>query len=294
VSDKTVTIIGVGDMGIALAATALDAGYEVTLWNRSPGRLDPFRDGAARIAGSPAEAVAASAVTIVMLADHDSAWEVMDTEAVRDVAGGRVIINLMSGDTDLARAFEGWVVERGSRYLDGRIGCYPSDIATERSAMIYGGDAEAFAACEPLLRAFASRAQYVGPDVNAPNVLAAAMFSVYHHAVNLPYYEAIAYVARHGVSPADCLPLAQQQLEIAAAAIERGTKLCLADDYAGDQASLNTHLRALRRSQVALDEVRAPHPITDGMTDCVAEAVATGRGSQQLAGVFAYLRDKPD
>ena len=229
----------------------------------------------------------------MVLADHDSAWEVMDTEAVRDVAGGRVIVNLMSGDTELARAFEAWAVERGSRYLDGRIGCYPSDIATERSAMICGGDAEAFAACEPLLRAFASRMQYVGADVNAPNVLAAAIFSVYHHAVNLPYYEAIAYAARHGVSPADCLPLAQQQLEIAAAAIERGTRLCLADDdYVGDQASLDTHLRALRRSQLVFDEAGAPHPITDGMTDCVADAVAAGRGSQQLAGVFAHLRDK--
>ena len=62
-SDKTVTIIGVGDMGTALAATALGPGYEVTLWNRSPGRLEPFRDTAARIAGSPAEAVAASAVS---------------------------------------------------------------------------------------------------------------------------------------------------------------------------------------------------------------------------------------
>ena len=292
-SDRTVSVIGIGDMGTALAAVALEAGYEVTLWNRSPGRLEPFRDTAARIAGSPAEAVAASGVSLVILADHDAAWEVMDTEAVRAVVGGRVIINLMSGDSQLAKAFETWTVERGARYLDGRIGCYPSDIATERSAMIYGGDADVFAAYEPLLRALAPRAQYIGADVNAPNVLAAAMFTVYHHAVHLPYYEAIAYAARYGVSPADCLPLALQQLEIAAAAIERGTRLCVADDYDGDQAVLDTHLRALRRSQVALDEVGAPHPITDGMTDCVAEAVAAGRGRQQLAGTFAFLRDKP-
>lgn len=289
--DRTVSVIGIGDMGTALAATALEAGYEVTIWNRSPARLEPFRGTAARIAESPAGAVAASAVSIVILADHDAAWEVMDTEPVRPLLAGRVIINLMSGDAELAKQFEAWASEHGARYLDGRIGCYPSDIATELSAMIYGGDADAFTECEPLLRSFAPRMQYAGGDVSAPNVLAAAMFSLYHHAVNLPYYEAIAYAARLGVSPADCLPLAQQQLEIAAAAIERGTRQCLDDDYEGDQSSLQTHLVALRRTQTALDAAQAPHVITDGMIECVREAVADGRGSQQMAGVFAFLRD---
>jgi hypothetical protein len=35
----------------------------------------------------------------------------------------RVIINLMSGDAELAKQFEAWVGEHGARYLDGRIGC---------------------------------------------------------------------------------------------------------------------------------------------------------------------------
>jgi 3-hydroxyisobutyrate dehydrogenase-like beta-hydroxyacid dehydrogenase len=292
VSDGTATVIGIGDMGTALAAAALEAGYKLTIWNRSPPRLEPFRGTAARIADSPADAVAASTVSIVILADHEAAWEVMDTESVRPLLDGRVIINLMSGDSALAKQFEGWANEHGARYLDGRIGCYPSDIGTELSAMIYGGDTDAFTECEPLLHSFAPKMQYVGSDVSAPNVLAAAMFSLYHHAVNLPYYEAIAYAARLGVSPAACLPLAQQQLEIAAAAIERGTRQCLADDYEGDQSSLQTHLVALRRTQTALDAAQAPHVITDGMIDCLREAVAAGRGAQQMAGVFPFLRDK--
>lgn len=291
-NDNTVSIIGVGDMGTALANTALAGGYEVTLWNRTAARVEPFRDTAARIADSAADAVAASTVSVLILADYAVAREVMDTDSVRPLLPGRVIVNLISGGPDVADEFGSWATGYGARYLDGRIGSYPSDIGAETSAMIYGGDAEAFADCEPLLRCFAPEMRYVGSDLRAANALAAAMFSLYHHAVNESYYEAIAFAARYGVSPADCLPLARQQLRIAAQALGRGTEMCLEDRYDGDQSSLETHLGALGRTQRALIDAGAPHAITDGMMVHLEQAVATGRGSQQLAGLFPFLRDK--
>lgn len=291
-SDNTVSIIGVGDMGAALASTALAAGYAVTLWNRTPARVEPFRDTAARIADAPADAVAASSVSVLILADYAAAWEVMDSDLVRPQLSGRVIVNLISGEPQLADEFGTWVSEHGGRYLDGRIGSYPSDIGSENSAMIYGGDAEAFAECEPLLRCFAPELRYIGSDIRAANALAAAMYSMYHHAVNESYYEAIAFAARYGVSPADCLPLARQQLRIAAKALGRGTQMCLEDRYEGDQSSLETHLAALGRTQRVLIAAGAPHAITDGMMRHLEEAVAAGLGSQQLAGLFPFLRDR--
>jgi 3-hydroxyisobutyrate dehydrogenase-like beta-hydroxyacid dehydrogenase len=290
-SDNSVSIIGVGDMGTALARTALAGGYEVTLWNRSPARVEPFRDTTARVAGSPAEAVAASSVSVLILSDYAVASEVTDTEAVRPQLSGRVIVNLISGEPQPADEYGNWVRTHGGSYLDGRIGCYPSDIGTDNSAMIYGGDADALAECEPLLRCLAPEMRYVGSDIRAANALAAAMFSMYHHAVNESYYEAIAFAARYGVSAADCLPLARQQLRIAAEAIGRGTQMCLEDRYEGDQSALETHLGALRRTQRALDAAGAPHAITDGMMKHLEGAVAAGLGSQQLAGVFPFLRD---
>jgi 3-hydroxyisobutyrate dehydrogenase-like beta-hydroxyacid dehydrogenase len=291
-SDSTVSIVGVGDMGKALASTALDAGYRVTLWNRTAARVEPFRDTSARIADSPADAVGASSVSVLILADYAAAWEVMDRDSVRPLLTGRVIVNLISGEPQLADEFGTWVGEHGARYLDGRIGCYPSDIGTPNSAMIYGGDAEAFAACEPLLQCFAPEMRYIGSDIRAANALAAAMYSMYHHAVNESYYEAIAFAARYGVSPADCLPLARQQLRIAAEALDRGTQMCLDDHYEGDQSSLETHLGALGRTHRVLIAAGAPHAITDGMMKHLEEAVAAGLGSQQLAGLFPFLRDR--
>ncbi|MEV4184161.1 NAD(P)-binding domain-containing protein, partial [Streptosporangium canum] len=37
---KSVTVIGLGPMGQAMADAYLDGGYEVTVWNRTAGRAD--------------------------------------------------------------------------------------------------------------------------------------------------------------------------------------------------------------------------------------------------------------
>lgn len=50
----TVTVIGLGPMGRAMAAAYLDAGYEVTVWNRSPGKdTELVARGARRPAAPP-------------------------------------------------------------------------------------------------------------------------------------------------------------------------------------------------------------------------------------------------
>ena len=45
-----VTIIGLGDMGTALAEAALSKHYEVSVWNRSPGKTKGLEDGGAEVA----------------------------------------------------------------------------------------------------------------------------------------------------------------------------------------------------------------------------------------------------
>ncbi|MGI9521703.1 MAG: NAD(P)-binding domain-containing protein, partial [Hyphomicrobiaceae bacterium] len=40
---KKVSVLGLGDMGAALARTLIANGYDVTVWNRSPERSEAFR-----------------------------------------------------------------------------------------------------------------------------------------------------------------------------------------------------------------------------------------------------------
>jgi 3-hydroxyisobutyrate dehydrogenase-like beta-hydroxyacid dehydrogenase len=54
---KTISYIGLGTMGSGMAANLLKAGYDLTVWNRSARKCEPFARKGARVAGTPADAV---------------------------------------------------------------------------------------------------------------------------------------------------------------------------------------------------------------------------------------------
>ena len=67
----TVTVFGLGPMGQALSGALLDANYRTTVWNRTESKADAVRARGAAWAATPAEAVAASDVTLINVVDHD-------------------------------------------------------------------------------------------------------------------------------------------------------------------------------------------------------------------------------
>ena len=66
-----IAFLGLGQMGAPMAPRLLQAGHELTVWNRTPDRAKPLVAAGARVAGSPAEAGATAAFAITMLDASD-------------------------------------------------------------------------------------------------------------------------------------------------------------------------------------------------------------------------------
>ncbi len=67
-----VGLVGLGAMGSRMARRLLDAGHELTVWNRSASRAEPLADAGAAVAESPAEAARAAEVVLIMVRDGDA------------------------------------------------------------------------------------------------------------------------------------------------------------------------------------------------------------------------------
>ena len=78
-----VAVIGLGGMGSRLARRLIDAGHELTVWNRTREKAEPL---GVPVADSPAEAAARSDVVITMVADPPALAAV--TEGPEGVAAG--------------------------------------------------------------------------------------------------------------------------------------------------------------------------------------------------------------
>jgi 3-hydroxyisobutyrate dehydrogenase-like beta-hydroxyacid dehydrogenase len=100
-SKPSVTVIGLGAMGSALASAVLTAGYPTAVWNRSPERTQPLVAAGAVAAATPAEAIEASRLVIVCLLDMASVTDVLDP--AKDALAGRVLVNLTNGTPAQAR-----------------------------------------------------------------------------------------------------------------------------------------------------------------------------------------------
>lgn len=158
---STVTVLGLGAMGAALAKAQRSAGNDVVVWNRTASKA-PWLDAlGARREGSLAKAVGASDAVIVCLLNDGSVSEVLGS--VANELRGRVVVNLTSGTPDQARAQARWSAQHGAVYLDGGIMAVPLMIGTSHAMVLYSGDERAFGLLAPILESF-GRAHFVGTD----------------------------------------------------------------------------------------------------------------------------------
>jgi 3-hydroxyisobutyrate dehydrogenase len=78
-----VAVIGLGEMGRRVARRLLDAGHELTVWNRTAAKAEPL---GVPVAASPAEAASQAKIVITMVADPPALQAV--TEGPEGVAAG--------------------------------------------------------------------------------------------------------------------------------------------------------------------------------------------------------------
>lgn len=134
---SSVSVVGLGAMGTALADALLAAGHTTTVWNRTPAKADPLVERGARRAGSVAEAAGAAEVVVFCVLGYADVHTLVD--AAQDALRGRVVVNLTNGSPDEARELADKVRALGAEYLDGGIMAVPAMIGRPEALVLYSG-----------------------------------------------------------------------------------------------------------------------------------------------------------
>ena len=105
-------------MGAPMVRNLLDAGYPMTLWNRTGSKCEPFADEAI-IAGTPEDAVRDADIVITMLENGDVVDNVMVAQGgIAALKAGAVYIDMSSVQPSLARRHAALAQEQGAGYVD--------------------------------------------------------------------------------------------------------------------------------------------------------------------------------
>ena len=110
----TVAFLGLGRMGVLMARHILDAGHELVVWNRTPGKADDLIATGASEAPSPAEAANDADAVVLMLFGPDAVREVLP-QVLRE---GLLVVDCSTVGPEAAREFGRVAAEEGARYVD--------------------------------------------------------------------------------------------------------------------------------------------------------------------------------
>jgi len=169
------SVIGLGNMGAALAFTLLRSGRSVTVWNRSAEKAAPLVEAGAAPASSPEEAIAASEATIVCIKTHKTT-----TELLKPLSGqlsGKTILDLSTGGAEEAKELVEMLTTAGAQWHIGMINAYPSGIGKAETAILCAGPPEVWDRWGDAIRAPGGASAHVGTEAAAIPGLFAAMFT---------------------------------------------------------------------------------------------------------------------
>lgn len=161
-----VAVLGLGEMGSALANAFAGGGHPTTVWNRTPGKANSAVGNGAREAATAREAVAASELVVVSVQSNAVAHDILESAA--EVIAGRTVLNLTDGTSSEARAVADRVTENNAEYLHGQIMTIAPGVGQPESMLFYGGSEPAYQRYHSALTLLGGRGRYVSGDVGVP------------------------------------------------------------------------------------------------------------------------------
>ncbi|MFF3426463.1 NAD(P)-dependent oxidoreductase [Streptomyces sp. NPDC002602] len=202
------TLLGLGDMGTALARTWLAAGHPLTVWNRTTAKAEALAAEGARVAATPAEAVAANELVVLCLLDDASVGSTLDGVDLR----GRDLVDLTTGTPAEGRSRAAWAEARGARFIDAGIMATPSMIGVPEAGgyVFYSGSRPLFDRHRATLEVPAG-SRFVGEDPGHAALHDVALLSAMY-GLFAGISHAYALIEGEDVAPKDLAPLLSQWL----------------------------------------------------------------------------------
>ena len=201
---KSLSIIGLGPMGQAMATVYLNEGYRITVWNRTASRGHDLVEKGAIQASTVADAIRASELIILSLTDYGAMYDILSKS--EDALAGRIIVNLSSDTPDKSREAATWLKSHGAKLLVGGIMVPAELVGKDGSYVFYSGQKTVFETHEVTL-GLIGKPDYVGEDPGLAQLYYQAQLDIFLTSL-AAYLHATALVGSAGVSAKTFLPYA--------------------------------------------------------------------------------------
>ncbi|PWK90094.1 3-hydroxyisobutyrate dehydrogenase-like beta-hydroxyacid dehydrogenase [Lentzea atacamensis] len=280
-TSEAITVLGLGNLGRALAETFLRHGHSTTVWNRSAAKASGL---AATVAATPAEAVADGDLVVVAVLDNQVAQQVLRGVDMR----GRALVNLTSGTPDEARELARWAEDNGAKYLHGAVYAVPQTIGTAESSINYSGSPAVHERWQKQL-ALLGKVTFLGEDAGRASGYDVAILSGMYGLIG-GFLHAAALARAGGIKAAELTPMMLSWLTDMHPALVTFAEEIDNGNYAGGESSLAMNQSGLAMLIRAAETQGVPFAALDELKALVDRQVADGHGEESLARAVESFR----
>ena len=163
--NETIGFAGLGLMGRRMAARLVDEGWDVIVWNRSPGAADELVAAGAKEASSPVDLGAAATIVVSMVADDAAIDDVYlgDNGILAGMAEGGLVIEMSTTSIRATRALAEAASDRGIAVVDAPVFGSTEPARTGNLTIVVGGNDGDVERAQPVLKDLGKVIFHLGP-----------------------------------------------------------------------------------------------------------------------------------
>jgi 3-hydroxyisobutyrate dehydrogenase-like beta-hydroxyacid dehydrogenase len=277
--------IGLGGMGRAMAHNLLAAGHELTVYNRTHARAEPFREKGAHVAESPAEAARGKQAVITMLADDKAVEEIVFGEEglIKGLAAGGVHVSSSTCSVDLSKRLAATHHGLGQGYVAAPVFGRPDAAAARQLWVVAAGHHADVDRCLPIFDAIGRGVSRLGEDAPSANVVKLAGNFIIAAMIEA-LAEAFTLASKSGVEPtvfSDVFRSVMTRTPL----FERYAGIIADKSYLPAGFKMYLGLKDMNLALAAGTAAEVPMPLASLLRDQMLSAVAQGRGDLDWAAL---------
>jgi 3-hydroxyisobutyrate dehydrogenase-like beta-hydroxyacid dehydrogenase len=156
--------IGMGGMGSRMAGRLLDAGYDLTVYNRERASTRPLEQRGAKVAATPGHLAEGADVVLSSVADDSAVVNVMCSRdgALTAARSGTIFIEMSTVSPETSRRLYDEARRKGVSVLDAPVSGSTPQAEQGQLVIFVGGDESVYDRCQPILGVLARESFYMG------------------------------------------------------------------------------------------------------------------------------------
>jgi len=284
---ERIGFVGLGIMGKPMAKNLVNAGFAVTVYNRSSTAVEELVAEGATAGASSADVASKSDITVLMVPDSPDSEAVVlgENGLLEGASSGDLIVDMSSIEPGVSQRIHAACAEKGVNFIDAPVsGGEPFAISGDLAIMV-GGSASDFERAKPLFDVMGKSAVLCG-DSGAGNVTKLANQIVVGANIHA-LAEALVLATKAGVNPETVFDAIKGGLAGSNVMNAKAPMMFERNFKPGFRIEL--HYKDINNAVKTSNELDLPLGVTANLQQVMKALVGWGEGGNDHSGILSYV-----